>query len=341
MVTAADVTGGRINYQTARKASLEAFEKLLSAKSKPKKNDVLLTKDGALGRVALVGDAAICINQSVAILRPNNRIEPDFLSILLQADPYQRRMIEDAGGSTIKHIYITIVNHMPIAVPRSKAEQRAIAAALSDADELIAALEALIAKKRNLKQAAMQQLLTGKTRLPGFSGEWAAKRLGDILSVCHGKNQKEVEQENGKYPILATGGEIGRTNAFLFNKPSVLIGRKGTIDEPQFIDTPFWTIDTLFFTEISNSAIPKFMFYKFLEINWRSYNEASGVPSLSARTIETIEIAHPSLGEQTAIAEVLSDMDADITALEAQRDKAKTIKQGMMQELLTGKVRLI
>ena len=83
------------------------------------------------------------------------------------------------------------------------------------------------------------------------------------------------------------------------------------------------------------------MFYKFLEINWRSYNEASGVPSLSARTIETIEIAHPSLGEQTAIAEVLSDMDADITALEAQRDKAKTIKQGMMQELLTGKVRLI
>ena len=126
-----------------------------------------------------------------------------------------------------------------------------------------------------------------------------------------------------------------------YDKPSVLIGRKGTIDEPQFVSSPFWTVDTLFFTEIGDHASSKFIFYKFCMISWRSYNEASGVPSLNARTIEDIEIRLPHVDEQNAIASVLSDMDTEIAALERQRDKSRAIKQGMMQQLLTGRVRLV
>ena len=162
-----------------------------------------------------------------------------------------------------------------------------------------------------------------------------------VLKVRHGKNQSDVVASNGKYPILATGGEIGRTNHYLYDKPSVLIGRKGTIDAPQFVETPFWTIDTLFFTEISSDASAKFIFYKFNTINWQSYNEASGVPSLNASTIESIEVKLPKHDEQCAIADVLSDMDAELTALEQRRDKTRVLKQGMMQELLTGRTRLV
>lgn len=221
-------------------------------------------------------------------------------------------------------------------------EQRAIAEALSDVDELLSGLERLITKKRDLKQAAMQQLLTGKTRLPGFSGEWEVKRLGDVLKVRHGKSQHGITVPDGEFPILASGGEIGRTNTPLYEKPSVLIGRKGTIDSPQYAATPFWTVDTLFFTEISAAADAKFVFYKFTMIPWRSYNEASGVPSLNAKTIENIEVLFPlALAEQTAIAEVLSDMDAELTALEQRREKTRALKQAMMQELLTGNTRLV
>ena len=233
------------------------------------------------------------------------------------------------------------IERFKIPLPPTAAEQHAIAEALSDADALIASLDALIAKKRDLKQAAMQQLLTGKTRLPGFEGEWEEKLLADLLRVRHGKSQKGIESANGQHPILATGGEIGRTNTFLYDKPSVLIGRKGTIDDPQFVDQPFWTIDTLFYTEIAPSADPKFIFFKFKMIDWRSYNEASGVPSLSSRTIEGIQIFCPDKDEQVAIASVLSDMDDELAALEAKRDKARAIKQGMMQELLTGRIRLV
>jgi type I restriction enzyme S subunit len=228
-----------------------------------------------------------------------------------------------------------------IPLPPTLAEQEAIAGALSDADAWIESLEQLIAKKRQIKQGAMQELLTGKRRLPGFSGKWETKRLGDVLRVRHGKSQKEIAVENGRYPILASGGEIGRTNTALYSGPSVLIGRKGTIDAPQYSESPFWSVDTLFFTEIDKDHCAKWFYYRFCLVQWRKYNEASGVPSLNARTIEAIELALPELKEQTAIASVLSDMDTEIEALESKLAKACEIKQGMMQELLTGRIRLI
>ena len=233
------------------------------------------------------------------------------------------------------------IESFQIAIPPNGEEQKAIASALSDMDALISSLDQLIAKKRDIQQAAMQQLLTGQRRLPGFTGEWEVKRLGDVLRVRHGRDQKEVESVDGAYPILATGGEIGRTDVPLHEKPSVLIGRKGTIDRPMYRDTPFWTVDTLFYTELSSKVFAKFIYYRFLIIDWYSYNEASGVPSLNAATIENIEVQLPDVTEQTAIDTILSDMDSELAALEARRDKVRQLKQGMMQELLTGRIRLV
>ncbi len=110
MITARDINNGGILFDTARRTSVDAYNKLLTPKSKPKKNDVLLTKDGTLGRLALVSDETICINQSVALLRPNNKAVPLFLKLLLESPSYQAKMLEDAGGSTIKHIYIRRTN---------------------------------------------------------------------------------------------------------------------------------------------------------------------------------------------------------------------------------------
>jgi type I restriction enzyme S subunit len=252
-----------------------------------------------------------------------------------------KRQINEHLGATINQITNKSLNSFRIPIPPTEAEQQAIAEALSNVDGLLDGLDQLIAKKRDLKQAAMQQLLTGQTRLPGFNGEWGVKRLGDILKVRHGKSQHSIAAPDGKYPILASGGEIGRTNSYIYDQASVLIGRKGTIDSPQYVDSPFWTVDTLFFTEIASEADAKFVFYKFTMIRWRSYNEASGVPSLNAKTIENIEVTMPLVSEQTAIASVLTEMDEELAALEQRRDKTRAIKQAMMQKLLTGRTRLV
>lgn len=165
MITAKDINGGKIQYKEARQTSIKAFNTLLSPKSKPKKNDVLLTKDGTLGRLALVEDESICINQSVAVLRPNQRIIPAFFKLLLESSYYQEQMLENAGGSTIKHIYITVVNKMLLALPHDLREQKKISSILLDLDASIHKLELDLAKVKVIKIAMMQELLTGKTRL--------------------------------------------------------------------------------------------------------------------------------------------------------------------------------
>ncbi len=307
------------------------------------KDDILIcVRNGSrhlIGKCTLIDErtAGSAFGAFMSVLRSDS---PQFLLYQFQSEVVKRQ-INEVMGATINQITNKDLATFKVIWPSSKAEQEAITKALSDADALIESLVRLITKKLNLKQAAMQQLLTGQTRLPGFSGEWEVKRLGDVLHVRHGKSQHEVEAPGGIYPILATGGEIGRTNVCLYDKPSVLIGRKGTIDKPQFQNSPFWTVDTLFFTELFDSVHPEYVFFKFLMIDWRSYNEGSGVPSLNASTIEDIESGFPTLTEQTAIATILSDMDTELAELEARLAKARQIKQGMMQELLTGRMRLL
>ena len=171
--------------------------------------------------------------------------------------------------------------------------------------------------------------------------DWDVKKLGDIFTIGHGKSQHLIACDYGAYPILGTGGRMGLTNHFLYDKPSVLIGRKGTLDKPQYIDIPFWTIDTLFFTRFNSNYSPKYVFFVAQTIKWSSYSEASGVPSLTGNIIEKIQIPiPPTLIEQTNIAIALSDMDVLIENTEKLIAKKTDIKQGTMQQLLTGKTRL-
>jgi type I restriction enzyme, S subunit len=179
-----------------------------------------------------------------------------------------------------------------------------------------------------------------QTSIGLIPSDWEVKKLGDIAKIKHGKDQKQVEEVNGKYPILGTGGEMGRTNSFLYDKPSVLIGRKGTIDKPRFMDTPFWTVDTLFYTELSSSIVPKWLFNVFQTIDWYFYNEASGVPSLSGSTISAILLPIPPIPEQQKIATILNTWDAAINNCKAIIEKLIERKNGLTQQLLSGKKRV-
>ncbi len=164
---------------------------------------------------------------------------------------------------------------------------------------------------------------------------WDVGKLYDVMTIRHGKDQKKITTENGKYPILGTSGEIGRTDSFLYDKPSVLIGRKGTIDRPQYMETPFWTIDTLFYSEVTTGVLAKWLYFYFQTINWKLYNEASGVPSLSSKTISNIPIIIPPLPEQQKIADILTTVDDKLENIESQIAEYISLKTGLMQQLLT------
>ena len=247
----------------------------------------------------------------------------------------------------------------PIALP-SNAEQRAIASALSDVDALLAAQDKLIAKKRDIKQAAMQQLLTGKQRLPGFTGEWEVKRLGDVGEIVTGSTPPTEIKEywNGSIPWITPTDISDKKDMFSSEREITLLGLQAIRNLPanSLLVTCIASIGKNAIlrnkgacNQQINAIIPndnnsvEFLYY--LVENSKSYLLGNaGITAtlmISKKDFSEISFSLPPIAEQTAIATILSDMDADLTALEQQRDKTRAIKQGMMQELLTGRIRLV
>ncbi|MFV0150275.1 restriction endonuclease subunit S [Empedobacter falsenii] len=364
MVTANDVKNGRINYETARKTSEYAFKKLITDKSRPRVGDLLLTKDGTLGRVAIVDKSNICINQSVAVIRTNDKIEVKFLKHLLQDNFYQKVMIENAGGSTIKHIYITVVDKMPIVLP-PLAEQEAIAAALSDADAWIDSLEQLIAKKRLIKQGAMQTLLTPPSHAEALEA-WEVKKLGEVASYRRGSFpqpyglDKWYDDTNGmpfiqvfdvaknrklKIDTKRKISELAQPMSVFVPKGTIVLTIQGSIGRIALTQYDAYCDRTLLIFEKIDSGLDKFYFLLAVEQIFEIEKEkAPGgtIKTITKEALSDFEIKYPkSLSEQERIATILSDMDAELEALATQLGKARQIKQGMMQELLTGRTRLV
>ena len=172
-----------------------------------------------------------------------------------------------------------------------------------------------------------------KLRFKEFNDNYLRLKYKDVLKIKSGKDQKQVECENGIYPILGTGGQIGKTNSFLYDKPSVLIGRKGTINKPQYMETPFWTVDTLFYSHIYEPNIPKYLFYSFQNVNWKKYDESTGVPSLSSSTIEGVDCNIPSKEEQLKVANFLSLLDKKIELQSKKIEDLKLFKKGLILSL--------
>ena len=251
-----------------------------------------------------------------------------------------------------------------IAVP-PKSEQRAIAEALSDMDGLIESLEALIAKKQAVKQAAMQQLLTGKIRLPGFREKWETKRIGEFTDCTAGGtpstlipeywggairwmnsgelNDKIIHDVEGRITDLG----LRESNTKIIPPGCVLVGLAGQGKTRGTV--AFNTIELCMNQSIAAIYPNEFFVSEYLYYNLDArYEELRGMSTgdggrggLNLQIIRAIDVPFPKIDEQHSIAAILSDMDAEIAALEQRRDKTRTLKQGMMQQLLTGRTRLL
>lgn len=180
-----------------------------------------------------------------------------------------------------------------------------------------------------------------KIRFKHHAGEefpnWSSKKIGEILEIKHGKDYKNLPL--GDIPVLGTGGIITYVSLFLCNWPCVLIGRKGTINKPQFMDKPFWSVDTLFYSKPKKHNSPRFQYYLFQTINWLKYSEATGVPSLSASTIENIAKSVPCLEEQEKIASFFSTLDQKIELNERKLEALEKLKKGVIQKIFSQKLR--
>lgn len=263
------------------------------------------------------------------------------------------------GTTSVAAIYTRDLMKLQVLVPPLP-EQRAIAAALSDVDALLDGLDRLIAKKRDLKQAAMQQLLTGQTRLPGFYGNWEVKQVFDLGDVVTGGTPRTdvADYWGGKYPWItptdiSTRRDMCSSERWLTQKGLASVR---PLPPNTVLVTCIASIGKNALLKVSgacnqqiNAVIPNrtsdatFLYYVF-EASKQYLQANAGTTAtsiISKKAFSELTFSVPKLDEQLAIAAVLSDMDAELVALEARRAKTRDLKQAMMQELLTGKTRLV
>ena len=265
-----------------------------------------------------------------------------YLGYAFNASIYHNQLLPLMQGTKVTSVSKSAIKDTYISVP-SKSEQTRIATALSNIDALISELGRLIEKKRAIKQGAMQQLLTGKKRLKGFSEPWVEKKLESVAPLQRGFDLPTHKIKAGKIPVVYSNGICAYHNEGKCIAPGVITGRSGTIGNFTYISTgEYWPHNTSLWVTCFHDNAPMFIYYLYSTLRFDKYVGASGVPSLNRNAIHDIKLLIPSdRNEQTAIASVLTSMDNEIYALEAKKAKFEQIKQGMMQQLLTGKIRLV
>lgn len=332
-----------------------------SAKVQPP--GVVTGRYGTIGELFFLQEAFWPLNTTLYV-RDFHGNDPKFIFYLLHRFDFK----SFSGKSGVPGVNRNELHRELVRIPTDPAEQRTIAGVLSDVDGLIGALDGLIAKKRDLKQAAMQQLLTGRTRLPGFSGGWRTRPLGEVVSRCtSGATPRRARPEyyKGSIPWI-TSGELNYnvimdtaekltplgvqdTNLSLIPAGTFLMAitgleAEGTRGSCGIVGRPSTTNQSCMAVFPTSELVTGYLYHYYVLRGTSlalQYCQGTKQQSYTAKLVQQLPIdLPPTTDEQVAIAQVLSDMDAEIAALESRRDKTRLLKQGMMQQLLTGAIRL-
>ncbi|MGH9785236.1 MAG: restriction endonuclease subunit S [Terriglobia bacterium] len=321
-------------------------------------------KSGKIGRVGANQAGTFVFSNFLMLLRPVH-CESTFLYYYLTSFSVKRLRPSLVEASTYPNIRIGEYMDLRIPLPPLP-EQRAIAGALGDVDALLSSLTQLIAKKRDLKQAVLQQLLTGKTRLPGFSGEWEEKRLGEVAALIKGRGLSKAQVcAAGTRPcvlygeLFTTYGRVITEVASKTTDEDGLPSQAGDVLVPGSTTTTGIDLATAsallqggvalggdinVIRQRARSFDPVFLAYYLTHVmRWAIAELAQGITiiHLYGRDLATLTLRIPGMAEQATIAAVLSDMDAELAGVEQRLAKTRALKQGMMQELLTGRTRLV
>jgi type I restriction enzyme S subunit len=312
------------------------------SRSRVQAGDVLISIKGTIGRVGIVPTGFRGnISRELARLRIREGVCPEFVAFQLEGSSTQDRINQAVVGTTRLEFSIAQLRNFLIALPAVEAEQRAIAEILADIDAKIKLVGRSITKKKRLNQAAMQELLTGKRRLPGFEGEWEVKRLDAIAPLQRGFDLPTQLLKSGPYPVVYSNGIMNHHASSQAKGPGVVTGRSGTLGKVTFVESDFWPHNTSLWVTSFKDNDPTFVFYLYDCIDFGRFASGSGVPTLNRNDAHAFKVSVPQdIDEQVAIATVLTDLDDELMALELKQSKTRALKQAMMQELLTGRIRL-
>ncbi|WP_260270989.1 restriction endonuclease subunit S [Lactobacillus delbrueckii] len=304
------------------------------------KESVILPNIGNCGEVYYVDPHELPYMRNVlrpnAILIRSSSLNNHFLSILFQSHNFQKslKLIISPNGQT--KFNKTELKRIKMVLPMDVNEQNSLSAFFKMINTAISLHEEKKHQLERLKSALLQKMFADKSGYPdirfeGFSDEWEQCKLGDVAKINSGKDYKGLQP--GKIPVYGTGGYMLSVNDKLSDIDAIGIGRKGTIDKPYYLNAPFWTVDTLFYVTPRGTVDISFMFPLFKNINWKRYDESTGVPSLSKNTIKKIRVSFPQNNEQVKIGDLFQKITQIITLHDQKLNLLKLVKQSLLQKM--------
>lgn len=297
------------------------------------------------GRTTITKAPMAC-NQSVAFMIPNSELLAEYLHYNLANRYMEIRNL--TGHLDRSGLNLSIVSDILIPIP-SLEEQRVVVGVLGVVDSAIELVDRVIWKTERLKKGLMQELLTRgighkeykDTPIGKTPKTWQILQVGDLFSLEYGKGLPDRERIPGPYPVVGSNGVIGHHNQALVKGPGIVVGRKGTIGAVSWIDEDFWPIDTTYYVKLKTTNMSlKWLFHALAYLNPARFHLADVVPGLKRELVYSLKIGFPSLPEQEKIADVLSTIDRKLDLERKEKSKLERVKRGLMDLLLTGKVRV-
>lgn len=261
-----------------------------------------------------------------------------YLGNFLNSDSYRMQLRPLVQGIKVSSISKSALKDTMIEYPKNLDEQEKIGSLFQNIAKMITLHQRKLEKLKLIKKALLQKLFPQhgsnipELRFKGFTDVWEQRKLSDILKVNSGKDYKHLDQ--GNIPVYGTGGYMLSVNESLSNIDAIGIGRKGTIDKPQYLKAPFWTVDTLFYLTALDKHSILFLYYLMQLIPWKKFDESTGVPSLSKTTIDNINGFIPSNSqEEELISALFNQLDESITLHQRKLDMLKNVKKGLLQKM--------
>ena len=296
-------------------------------------------KSFAYGRFVVNAVADGIMSPRFSCLRPKNSYPVRFWKYYIHSEQVMREILVRAtkSGTMMNELVIDDLFKQSIAVPQ-EAEQQAIGYFFSHLDTLITLHQRKYDKLVVFKKSMLEKMFpkdgesVPEIRFAGFTDPWEQRKFSDIVDVCSGKDYKHLEE--GPIPVYGTGGFMTSVDeALSYDRDAVGIGRKGTIDKPYLLKAPFWTVDTLFYAIPKSDMDLEFVHCSFLNVDWKSKDESTGLPSLSKEAInETIALV-PSFNEQSRLGEFFSDLDSLITLHQRKLELLRNIKKSLLDKM--------
>lgn len=321
--------------------------------------DILIGMDGDFHIVRWKNKTKALLNQRIMKVAQKDGAEINIEYFYYFLFPFLSDVWEKTTATTVKHLSTYDVSEAEVEFPKLEIQTK-IAKILSTADAVIEKTQAAIAKYKAIKQGMLQDLFTRgidlktnklrprfddapelykESKLGWIPREWEVERLGNRATIEYGKSQKEVVSLNGTIPVYGTGGLMEFATEYLFDGESILIGRKGTIDKPLYINGKFWTVDTAYYLT-SFSGNVRWLHSQLEYYNLRRLNEATGVPSINRETLYNILLSFPNKIEQDEIEKRIISIDTKLQTEQSYLQKMQMVKKGLMEDLLSGKVKV-